>query len=300
MTYTLAHLSDPHLGPLPETKIRELVSKRVLGYINWQRNRAGSFTSTHLDALVADIKAHSPDHIALTGDLVNIAIEAELDPARRWLDALGDPADISVVPGNHDAYVPGALRKARDAWAPFMMGDDDHHPGPFPYLRRRDDIALIGVSSAVATGPFMATGHVDTGQACRLKTMLQMLGREDAFRVVMIHHPPVRGVTHWHKRLIAASRIRAAIHHSGAELVLHGHTHVDSLNWIAGPQKQVPVVGVPSASMAPGGRHPGSRYNLFSIERINGAWRCYMRERGFTLPGEGIDLIREGELASAE
>jgi 3',5'-cyclic AMP phosphodiesterase CpdA len=294
--YKLAHLSDPHLGPLPEPTIRELVSKRVLGYLNWQRNRAGSFTSTHLDALIADIKAGTPDHIALTGDLVNIAIDAELLHARHWLEAFGKPTDISVVPGNHDAYVRGSLAKARAAWAPFMMGDDDHHPGPFPYLRKRDDIALIGVSSAVATGPFMATGLVDSGQAQRLRDMLHTLGKEDAFRVVMIHHPPVRGATHWHKRLIAASRVRAAIHEAGAELVLHGHTHVDSLNWIAGPHGQVPVVGVPSASHAPGSRHPGARYNLFSIDRINGDWHCHMTERGFAAPGQDISVIREKTL----
>ncbi len=294
--YKLAHLSDPHLGPLPEPKIRELVSKRVLGYLNWQRNRAGSFTSDHLDALVADIKASSPDHIALTGDLVNIAIDAELLPARHWLDALGDPTDVSVVPGNHDAYVRSSLRKARAAWAPFMMGDNDHHPGPFPYLRQRGDIAFIGVSSAVATGPFMATGHVDASQAHRLTETLHTLGKKDIFRVVMIHHPPVRGVTHWHKRLIAASRVRTAIHEAGAELVLHGHTHVDSLNWIAGPTHKVPVVGVPSASHAPGGRHPGARYNLFSIEKKNGNWHCHMLERGFKAPGQAISVIRETTL----
>lgn len=295
--FTLAHLSDPHLGPLPEPTIRELVSKRVLGYVNWQRNRAASFTSEHLDALVADIKDHAPDHIALTGDLVNIAIEAELDPARRWLDALGDPQDVSVVPGNHDAYVPGALRKARDAWGDYMMGDDDLHPGPFPYVRRRGDVALVGVSSATASGPFMATGHVGTGQARRLADMLHALAKEEVFRVVMIHHPPVRGATHWHKRLVAGSRVRAAVHEAGAELVLHGHTHVDSLNWIAGPKGKVPVVGVPSASKAPGGRHPGARYNLFSIERRNDGWRCHMHERGFMRPGEGIADIRDQLLA---
>ncbi len=300
--FTLAHLSDPHLGPLPEPTIRELVSKRVLGYINWQSNRAGSFTSEHLDGIVADLTVRAPDHIAITGDLVNIAIEAELDPARRWLDGLGDPENISLVLGNHDAYVPGALRKACDAWAPYLTGDGALHPGPFPYLRRRDDVAIIGVSSAVATGPFMATGHVGSGQAKRLADTLARAGRDNAFRVVMIHHPPIRGATHWHKRLIGASRVRAAVREAGAELVLHGHTHVDSLNWIAGPDGPVPVVGVPSASHAPGTLHPGARYNLFTIERAQsnqGKWRCHMLERGFTTPGQGISDIREKLLMPA-
>lgn len=295
--FTLAHLSDPHLGPLPSPSLRELVSKRAIGYINWQRNRASKFTTAHLDGLIDDLKAQTPDHIALTGDLVNIAIEAELDPARRWLDALGPAVDVSVVPGNHDAYVPGALKKASEAWGPYMRGDDDHLAGRYPYIRRRGDVALVGVSSARASGPFLATGHVSTGQAKLLCQALTMLGHEGLFRVVMIHHPPVRGAADWHKRLVAGSRVRAAIHEGGAELVLHGHTHVDSLHWLRGADGVVPVVGVPAASNAPGGSKPGGRYNLFDIERADRGWSCQWRERGYVQPGEGVIDIRSRDLA---
>ena len=44
-----------------------------------------------LDALVADLQAQRPDHIAVTGDLVNIALEAEFAPARAWLESIGTP-----------------------------------------------------------------------------------------------------------------------------------------------------------------------------------------------------------------
>ncbi|MDJ0931593.1 MAG: metallophosphoesterase [Breoghania sp.] len=296
--FRLAHLSDPHLGPLPNPTLLELASKRAIGYLNWQRNRASKFTSEYLDGLVADLKAQEPDHIALTGDLVNIAIDAELGPARRWLDKLGPAHDVSVAPGNHDAYVPGALRRASEAWAPYMRGDDDHIPGAYPYVRRRDDVALVGVSSARASAPFFATGHVSTEQAKLLCQKLKALGRDGVFRVVMIHHPPVRGSTDWYKRLIAGSRVRAAILQGGAELVLHGHTHIDSLHWLKGPVGPVPVVGVPAASNAPGGKKPGARYNLFKIERAGNDWRCYWRERGFQKPGEGIVEIRERDLSA--
>ncbi|RVC83466.1 metallophosphoesterase, partial [Mesorhizobium sp. M4A.F.Ca.ET.022.05.2.1] len=37
--FRLAHISDVHLGPLPGVTYRELASKRVVGYVNWQRNR---------------------------------------------------------------------------------------------------------------------------------------------------------------------------------------------------------------------------------------------------------------------
>lgn len=293
--YRLAHLSDPHLGPLPDPTRLELASKRVLGYVNWQKNRARTLTQTYLDRLVDDLKDKAPDHIAVTGDLVNLALNAEFQPARHWLLSLGSPDAVSVVPGNHDAYVPGALARAERHWHDFMSGDDQpkgFRPS-YPYVRLRDKIALIGTSSARATGPFMATGYMDTIQARRLTELLYHLGEEGYFRVVMIHHPPHRKATHWHKRLIAASRFRSAIRQAGADLILHGHTHLATRMHLPGPDKHVPVICVPSASAAPGGKKPAARYNLFEIIRKGGSWSCIMTERGFD---DGANRHAVGEL----
>ncbi len=107
--FRLAHISDVHLLALPRVRYRELASKRITGYINWLRNRKSAMHGTVLDSLIADMLAQTPDHIAVTGDLVNLALNLEIDIAHDWLQLLGAPGDISVVPGNHDAYVPGAL-----------------------------------------------------------------------------------------------------------------------------------------------------------------------------------------------
>ena len=74
MAFTLAHLSDPHLPPLPAARLRDLASKRALGYLNWTRNRHKYHRREVLDALVADMRAQAPDHIAVTGDLVNLSL----------------------------------------------------------------------------------------------------------------------------------------------------------------------------------------------------------------------------------
>ncbi|MBD8891347.1 metallophosphoesterase family protein [Roseibium litorale] len=296
--FKLAHLSDPHLGPLPDPKLIQLFSKRILGYLNWRRNRSGSMTGNCLEQLVEDMKAQAPDHIAVTGDLVNIALPLEIIGARNWLEDVGDPHDVSVIPGNHDAYVPGALRRARTAWLPYMSGDDADASPPlpdsdavFPYVRKRGNLAIVGVSTARASGPWFATGRVGIKQTRRLRAILEELGEEGLFRVVLIHHPPFHNATHWHKRLSDASRVRAVIKRAGAELILHGHTHIVSRSSIDGPDGPVPVVGVPSASNAPGGKKPGARYNLFSISLENGRWHCQMEERGFTVTGEPVSSI---------
>ena len=118
MAYVLAHLSDPHLAPLPAPNWNDLFNKRITGYINWQRNRRFVHERAVLDRIVADLKAQKPDHIALTGDIANIALPEEFACGRAWLESLGSAHDVSFVPGNHDAYVRGALLAASRAWAP--------------------------------------------------------------------------------------------------------------------------------------------------------------------------------------
>ncbi|TJX17000.1 MAG: metallophosphoesterase, partial [Mesorhizobium sp.] len=121
-----------------------------------------------IDSIVADLKASQPDHLAVTGDLVNLALDGEIEMARHWLETLGSPDDVSVVPGNHDAYVPGAFDKVCRSWAAWMTGDGVSGPvdrNAFPYLRVRGNVALIGVSTARATAPFMANGFFRAAQA---------------------------------------------------------------------------------------------------------------------------------------
>lgn len=296
--FKLAHLSDIHLGPLPALSLRELISKRVTGYVNWHRNRRRVMFGDTLISIVADLKSQRPDHVAVTGDLVNLATKTETVAARLWLQELGPPRFVSVVPGNHDAYVPGALARACGEWHDYMVGD---HPVAsighlFPYVRMRGNVAILGVSSAEATAPFFATGSFKRRQALALARMLRACRETGHFCVVMIHHPPVSGATSWHKRLVGKQFFWKVIREVGADLVLHGHTHLDTLNWIAGKDGLVPVVGVPSASQNAGSKKPAARYNLFEIDGEPGDWSLVQRERGLAHDGSGIEWIRERRL----
>lgn len=276
--YRLAHFSDPHLGPLPQPSARQLFSKRVIGYLNWTRNRAKTFSDIYLNALLADLTATEPDHIALTGDLVNIALPEEIRIAGVWLRGLGVPENISVVPGNHDAYVPGALKRAKAEWQDYMLGDEARGEPQFPYLRRRGPLAIIGCSSAIATLPFFATGTFSSKQMQATANLLD--AAKDCCRVVLIHHPPFPGATPFYKRLIGAPRFRQMIAAHGADLVLHGHTHLHSEEYISGPVGEVPVIGVPSASNGPGHKKPAGCYNLFSFTGEPGNWSIDWDKRG--------------------
>lgn len=290
--FRFAHLSDIHLGPLPEVTVRQLASKRITGYVNWQRNRKGVLDDAVLNALTADIKASQCDHIALTGDLVNLALDAEIEVARLWLEEFGGSEAVSVVPGNHDAYVPGAFDKICAAWGKYMAGDGERGPTSrksFPYLRVRGNVAFIGATSARASAPFMASGYFREDQAERMGTLLDQTKERGLFRVVMIHHPPVHGATASHKRLFGIARFQRVIKEHGADLVLHGHTHLSTVHWIDGPRQRVPVVGVAAAGESVGEGRPLSQFNLFEIEGEAGDWSIRMTRRGLSHTTRSIE-----------
>lgn len=287
--FTLAHLSDPHLPPLPTARLRDLAGKRAFGYLNWIRNRHRFHRRDVLDALVSDMQAQLPDHIAITGDLVNLALEAEFARSRVWLESVGAPDRVTVIPGNHDAYVRVTRHRFAEAWGQYLNNGDTQGSGvTFPSLRRRGPLALISVSSAVPTPPLMATGWLGHTQLQQLERMLAGLAAEQAFRVLLIHHP-LRSDSHI-KRLTDSSELLAVLKQHGVELVLHGHDHVHSTIWIEGPKGSIPVVGVPSASAVAHGRYPAAAYNLFSIERDGAAWRVEQTVRGID------EKLRVGEL----
>ncbi|MEP9376515.1 metallophosphoesterase [Aquabacter sp. CN5-332] len=294
--FVLAHLSDPHLGPIPEARISELLGKRFFGMMNWIGARRRNFGQATLAALLTDLLAQPTDHIAVTGDLVNVSLPAEFDTGATFLASLGTPDKVTVIPGNHDTYVHSALSYHLEHWAPFLSGDETHPGTPldresFPFVRRRGPVAIVGVSTAVPTAYFLASGEVGGAQLERLRGILHELKKEGLFRVVMIHHPPV-GERHYHRDLRDAEAFRRVISEAGAELVLHGHDHRASLGRISSNGELIPVVGVPSASAGPEDGRGAGRYNLYRISGEPGAWACIMESRGYA-PGDATVQLRD-------
>ena len=277
-SFKLAHLSDPHLPPLPKARLSELAGKRALGYLNWTRNRRKYYRREVLDALVSDMQRQAPDHVAVTGDLVNLALEAEFAPARQWLGTVGAPHLVTAIPGNHDAYVRATRHRFVEAFGEYIRGDETSGNGAFPFVRRRGPLTLIGLSSAVPTAPLMATGTLGRVQLEALEGVLASLTTEQAFRVLLVHHPLHSDSRP--KRLTDSAKLIALLGKYGVELILHGHDHVHSTTWFDGPDRKIPSIGVPAASALARGRHPAAAYNLYSVERDGNGWRCEQIVRG--------------------
>lgn len=279
---TLAHISDVHLAPLPPVRWGELMNKRLTGYLNWRLRRHTSLSGDGLHNLVQHMKEQSPDFVAVTGDLVNLGLEAEANIAWNWLQTVGEPAAVCVSPGNHDSYVKPTFEFNNARWGDYLRGETID-PQQFPFVRRVGDVAVISCTSSVPSPPFMAIGRFEQDQADRLAHILKLMGEAGYFRVVLIHHPPNLEARHPRLGLYGAKRFREVVAEHGAELVLHGHTHKSTIYAIPGKAGDVPVIGVAAAGAAQredGGEDP-ARYNLFKIERVGTSWACTMREFGF-------------------
>ena len=299
---TIAHLTDVHLGPIAGFTPRYWNLKRALGYANWLRNRRPAYQRAVLDRIVADLAAQSPDHIAVTGDLTNIGLPQEHINALAWLQGVGSPEHVSVIPGNHDIYsrLGGDIGSAR--WAAYMTSNAQGaayagHGEAFPFVRVLGPIALIGINSAVPTPPLVASGRLGASQLARIAAVLERLARADIFRLVLIHHPPLPGQARRYRDLGDAAALEKILAQHGANLVIHGHNHHNTLAWCAtNAGSRVPVVGAPSAALAhPYKGEPLARYNFYRI--AGPPWTIELVGRGLERPGGPIVELERRSLA---
>lgn len=274
--FTLAHLTDAHLPLHGRFTPGELLSKRGFSALNWMRRRRRLHSAAVADALRADVVAHAPDHVAMTGDAVNFGLRREFAGAAAWLSGFGPAEEVSFTPGNHEALVAGAEAAREAAYAPFTAGEGP--AGAWPWLRRRGPVALIGVSTAIATAPFLAVGEAGEAQTRALAAALE--ATEGLFRIVLIHHPPTN-LTRKRKALRDRAALAAAIANAGAGLVLHGHDHRNEFSWIDGARGRIPVLGAPSASTPHGRGHEPAEWRLLTIRKEGGGWRMDVLRRTF-------------------
>jgi 3',5'-cyclic AMP phosphodiesterase CpdA len=280
--FRLAHVSDLHLSRLPAVAWPQLANKRLLSYLSWQLRRRRSHVQLVLDALARDLHEVGPDHVAITGDLVNLALPAEFAEAGAWLCRLGPPEWISLVPGNHDALVAVLPGDGWDHWRAYATSDPGvKGPGDadFPFLRHRDPLAIVGLSTALPSGLGFATGRLGADQLARLDGMLESLQPEHRCRVLLAHHGPIDGLSGRRRRLLDAAPLRSCIARRGADLVLHGHEHAFSFAQVRGPDGPVPVFGSPSASRFTAAPELMAQYQVYEIERGAGGWRIVCESR---------------------
>ena len=269
--FRLAHVTDPHFRSFEGAHLGDFLNKRAVGALNIVVNRRRKHKMELLEALGADLRAQQPDHVALTGDLSNVAIEGEWRQALRWIGATGSaPDSMTVIPGNHDAYVADVVEKRafETLFAAYQSSDlpsATTSAATYPFVRFRGPLALVAINSCVPTGDLGAWGTIGEGQLARVEALLRAPALAEKLRVVLLHHPPVKLKGGEERNLKDRAAFAAMLARAGAELVLQGHDHRDETAKLPGPDgRSIPVVGAGSASYA-GSPEKRARYNVYEF-----------------------------------
>ena len=266
----VAHISDPHVLPPQGVHWREMMfNKRLTGWANTRLRRGRVYRRRYLEA-VLDAASHA-DHLVITGDVTNLALEGEFHEALRLFDRRAGGAEITLVPGNHDLYLPRISREGRfeHHFGAFVRSDLPAlsvrvAAGNYPFVKLRDAVAIIGLSSAVPRPPFIAAGYLGREQVQALRAILAHPEVVNRFPVILVHHPPVDSRSRplqWRDGLTDAVSLRETLSALDHGLVLFGHLHVRRRCRVG----SVDVVGASGAALDHPNESVRAGYNQYEI-----------------------------------
>jgi len=274
----VAHFSDLHVLALDGVSALRFLNKRFTGWVNLKLKREHKHRPSHVRAIAREITQAKVDHVIITGDLTNLALEQEFEATRELLeDELHlHPNQVTVVPGNHDLYTRGALRSRRfttffkhymESDLPELAAEIDI--GYFPVVKLRGPVAIIGLSSAVPRPPLMASGQLGKKQLEALDRILQHEEVKKRMPIVALHHPilnPSSKVKTIVEGLWDAKELIAALKDVPRALVLHGHLHKRMQRPVTDVAGDVLSVGATSASLDHDDEHKMAGFNLYEVD----------------------------------
>lgn len=256
----IAHVSDLHfawarrdMGVSP----RRLLNKRVLGWVNMTFHRKHPLRIAH--ALRDDLNHNPPDHLVVSGDLTNLALPGELRQARAWLEHLHLPPErITLIPGNHDAYVKDGLSHFEEALSPWLPGE------AWPRVQENGPVAFFGTSSSLPVPWFRAWGALGTEQLVALE--LQIRASQAPLKAVVVHHPPVLGDGRpdAHRRNNRDWERLVELCLGRVDWILCGHTH-KAFSYTFPGERPLHVFCAGSTTALPKTFGAGATYNRYQV-----------------------------------
>ena len=296
--FRIAHVSDVHvLSRLGAEWRRMLFNKRITGWANVVLRRGRVYRREYLRTVLEEAASRA-DHVVVTGDITNMAHESEYLEARRLLDEVAHRVEVTVVPGNHDIYLPAVGRERRfpHYFAPFVRGERPGlavrlPAGDYPLVKLRGPAAIVGLSSAVPRPPFVSGGVLGREQLAALERLLALPEVASRTPVLLVHHPPVDARTRLARLrdgLIDAPRLRTVVDRLPRGLLLFGHIHARSHVALRTSSGTLDVVSASGAALD----HPDPRiragFNLYEIAG-NGA---VARVESYALDPSGTGFSR--------
>lgn len=223
----LAHFSDIHVTRFPLAG--GFAFKRLAAVASWGlagRRKHFEGSDERIAALLAHVEAQQVDHALCTGDLTGVATEAELGRAAELFGArLSQPARWSVIPGNHDRYVPGAQGLFERHFGALCEG------ATFPAVKHLPSgVTLVLLDSARPTSVIDSSGLLGEAQRSKALSVLTDPSLKDRFVVVALHYGLLRMTGRRDSRshgLRDDLELMRLVDRDDVtvDLVLHGHLH---------------------------------------------------------------------------
>jgi len=274
--FRIAHISDTHvLSPTGVEWRRVLFNKRITGYANLLLHRGRVYRREYLNAVVSAAAAQA-DHVVVTGDITNLALESEFDEALALFSEVARGVEVTVVPGNHDIYLPAIHRERRfpHHFGSFLHSDlpqyaIDLPAGRFPCVKLRGPAAIIALSSAVPRPPFVSAGYLGADQMDALAALLDHPEVRRRLPVVLVHHPPVDArmrILRLRDGLADAAALRRTLGGLERGMLLFGHIHLRVRCRLLTAAGSLAVIAASGAALDHPSDSVRAGFNLYEIE----------------------------------
>jgi len=186
---TIAHISDLHFG----TDVPAIAA-----------------------GLLADLQAHAPSLVVVSGDLTQRARRGQFRAARAYLARLPQPQ--LIVPGNHDVPL---YDVARRFFAPLARYRELINPDVDPVFSD-DELFVVGLNTARSFT--WQDGRISLEQIERLKARLAVAGTR--IKVVVTHHPFIPPPGAAGVKLVGRAALALTVlDEQKIDLLLAGHLH---------------------------------------------------------------------------
>src|SRR5262249_8599424 len=264
-TVRIAHITDLHVFSLEGVRPTDFLNKRWLGGLNLALGRRKKHAEGLLGAAVDAINQQGYEHVVVTGDLTNLSLDAEFRRAHALLTRLsGGRERVTILPGNHDVYTEEAANQQR-----FERRFADFLPDPpsWPLVRQLGggEITLVALKTAVPTPWGFASGRIGEEQRAKMEGALAVAQEARSFRLLALHHPPVRARGTELRNLSDRARLAKSLRRYGCELIIHGHDHRSQRHQLPGPNGPIPIYGAPSTTYTDQRPDRCARYHVYTV-----------------------------------
>lgn len=223
----IAHLSDVHtLDP----RVRRASTRYRLsaGFVSIGRPLDPRARAQKLLRGLRAARSSGADHVVISGDLTEMGAPEEFEHFASVLDEAGMKGDeVTLVPGNHDAYTsPNAWREALAGPLARWASASATEPGK---VVERGDVVLLPIDSTFFQNIVRSGGTFSSDAARAVEKRAEDPALKQKALVMVMHHSPIEQhhnpLTHWVIGLRGRNHVLDVLAKYTNIQLLHGHLH---------------------------------------------------------------------------